>query len=443
MDDDINKWGLDYKTDGADGHLYCRIREEEVRPVELIALLLKQAQKIVKDETKLDANEGVLTVPAYFTEAQRRETRDAARIAGFEVRRIINEPTAIAVAYLWDSDREGRFLVIDAGGGTTDCSRVKVRNADGVVSFLVEATSGDNALGGEDFLDRLVNLFQLRANKAGLNIPRRTLRALCEVEKRKNDGPNSIVVAGDTTLTIPRAKYGRAVKGLLKRMEDIIIEAQGDEQLDGIILGGGAMCQLEIRNHVENMFKGSTILPSLPPGEVVAMGAAVLAHDIASGENRFAVTEVSSRDLGINTQVKNKKVDRMEVILRKNAPLPASHIKKFIAIDAEETEISVYEGGEEKSSKNILLGTLYIPALESEELSVKITALASGEVDIKVFGANGAKKELKVDRNRMALGDDEIEVLKKAAHERFSPIVVQQTPQVQRGRKRKRGGKQK
>lgn len=381
-----------------------------------------QAKKAFQDATGHEVKNCVLTVPAYFTEAQRRATRDAARIANLDVAKIVNEPTAIAVAHLWSSGKQGRYLVIDVGGGTTDCSRISV---NGPSLFHVEAISGDNALGGEDFLDILVDLFRKKAEDVGLTIPLHELRDASEGAKRINDGPFRIFARG-TMLSIPREEYEKAMPPLLKKIKKIIDQACGNkDELDGIILAGGALCQRDIRDFVTNLFENVPILPQSRPAEMVAEGAAIIASNISS----IIITEVLPRALGIDTQVEEKEsYDLMEVILQKNCRLPASSQMDFIAVNNEgTTEICLYEGDNKASSKNILLGTATISARKKEEITVKVEASADGMIELSASTTNGDEPtKIEVRRTHFELSDSEVATLREAASQRFAPVQKKQ-----------------
>ncbi|KAF5006526.1 hypothetical protein FDECE_7094 [Fusarium decemcellulare] len=431
LEADIKKWNLPFELDDK-GYPYCMVGDEKVRPVELVALIIMRAKKIIEDATGGQVERYVITVPAYFSNAQRQATRDAAAIAGIatEALELMNEPTAVAVAQLWKSDEAGKFLVIDVGGGTTDCSRVSLSISHRSRTFVVEATSGDNALGGNDSLHALARLFEKKVD----GIPYNELLGLCEEAKKRDDDPIQIQARGQL-YTVTKAAYRKAIDTYVNRVKKVAMEAFAKETLAGVLLAGGASLQKDLESCLKELLKDHTFLLRRPASEVVAEGAA-----IKSETDGILVTDVTSRSIGINTQRRDKgKDDIMRVVVERNTPLPTSRTCTFTAVDDKETEIHLFEGEHAKSSKNNSLGVFCIAASAGEELKVKITVTIEAEIRVEAFSATDSKK-LTVKRKDFGLTDSEIDAMKLKAIERFASGDA--VPPKRKTKKRKRSRQQ-
>ncbi|KFG84314.1 hypothetical protein MANI_025218 [Metarhizium anisopliae] len=424
LEADIKKWNLPFELDD-DGNPFCRVGNEQVRACEFVALLLLRAQKIVEDATGKRVTSCVITVPAYFTDSQRRATHDAATIAGMEVLRIMNEPTAVAVAQLREGDNNGKFLIIDAGGGTSDCSKVNLSTSHGKKTFVVEATSGDNALGGHDFLHVLTKLLENKVD----TVPYNELMGLCELAKKQHDDPIVIQVRGKP-YNITQAKFKTALQPYLQRVGKLIKEALEGDTPKAVILAGGCSCLRPFEDFVDRVLNDTKFLPRRPAAEVVAEGAAIVAKS-----KNIVVTEVLSRSLGINTQHKDsQRDDVMEVVLKRNTPLPASYTMAFTAIHEKETEIRLYEGEHRKSSENNLLGVFGIAVSAGQEIKVTISATRDAKVHIKAITAQKSE-ELTVKRRGSELTDSELQTMGQKARQRLASGEVSRVMT----RKRKKG----
>jgi molecular chaperone HscC len=353
-----------------------RLGKREFRPEELSALVLKALKADAEAALGQPITEAVITVPAYFSEAQRRATRVAGQMAGLKVDRLLNEPTAAALAYgMHQMGSESRFLVFDLGGGTFDVSILEM--FDGVME--VRASAGDNFLGGEDFANALVDLFmtrgavpdKLRKDPAFMQ----RLQAQAEAAKRTLSGQpqaNMSVWQGKTeyTMTVDEPALEHACAALLKRLRTPVERALRDanlrgSELDRVVLAGGATRMPMIRRLVTMMF-GRFPSVDFNPDEVVALGAAVQAglkaKDAALSE--VVMTDVSPYSLGVEVSQRlsehNTSAGHFDPIIERNSPVPISRVKRYFPIREGQAllELNVYQGEARMVRDNIHLGRL-------------------------------------------------------------------------------------
>jgi molecular chaperone HscC len=369
-----------------------RLGRREFRPEELSALILKSLKADAEALLGEPVTEAVITVPAYFSDAQRKATRAAGQIAGLKVERLLNEPTAAALAYgIHQRGAEARFLVFDLGGGTFDVSILEL--FEGVME--VRASAGDNFLGGEDFVQGVVEQFMQR-----LNLPDRLrkdpafmqrLAAEAEGAKRalsvQPRATMRVHVGNDEhVLEIDEAVLEQACAPLLKRLRAPVERALRDanlrsSQLDNIVLAGGATRMPLVRKLVTTMF-GRFPAVDLNPDEVVALGAAVQAglkaKDAALDE--VVMTDVAPYSLGVGVSVR---LDEQAVssghfdpLIERNSTVPISRVKTYVPMQDRQSEIElqIYQGEARMVRDNIHLGTLSIalPRLPISECAVDV-----------------------------------------------------------------------
>jgi molecular chaperone HscA len=326
-----------------------------VTPVEVSAEILRTLRQQAEDEVR-HVGGAVITVPAYFDDAQRQATKDAARLAGLEVLRLINEPTAAALAYGLEKKQNGTFVVYDLGGGTFDVTVLVLD--DGV--FQVRSTGGDSALGGDD-MDRAI-AHELLA-ELGFDQERQTPQlvrlVLDEARKAKHalTTQESVVaeVTGHKPLTLTRARFEQLIRPLLDRTGVACRRALKDaglkpEQLDGVILVGGSTRVPAVRGYVTELF-GKPPLADIDPDQVVALGAAVQA-DLLAGEGQsddVLLLDVIPLSLGI--EVGGGVVDK---ILPRNSTTPCSAKATYTTQEDRQTgfEVHVVQGEREMVADN-------------------------------------------------------------------------------------------
>jgi len=369
-----------------------RLGRREFRPEELSALILKSLKADAEALLGEPVTEAVITVPAYFSDAQRKATRAAGQMAGLKVERLLNEPTAAALAYgMHHRGVETRFLVFDLGGGTFDVSILEL--FEGVME--VRASAGDNFLGGEDFVQALVEQFMQRRNlpdrlrkDAGFM---QRLAAAAEGAKRAlsvQPGATMRVHVGNEehVLEIDEALLEQACAPLLKRLRAPVERALRDanlrsSQLDNIVLAGGATRMPLVRKLVTTMF-GRFPAVDLNPDEVVALGAAVQAGLKArdSALDEVVMTDVAPYSLGVGVSVR---LDEQAVssghfdpLIERNSPVPISRVKTYVPMQDRQSEIElqIYQGEARMVRDNIHLGTLTIalPRLPITECAVDV-----------------------------------------------------------------------
>jgi molecular chaperone HscA len=327
-----------------------------VTPVEVSAEILKSLRRLAEDELR-SVGGAVITVPAYFDDAQRQATKDAGRLAGLEVLRLLNEPTAAALAYGLDKKQNGKFAVYDLGGGTFDITILLLDN--GV--FQVRSTGGDSALGGDD-MDRALaeEMFREAGRDPAAASPRdvRVVLDLCRKVKHVLTDADAVDVeiplsnAGEApkTITITRARFDALIQPLLARTGTACRRALKDAELDageldGVILVGGATRVPAVRAYVEKLF-GKAPRGDIDPDEVVALGAAVQANLLAGQGNIDEVLLLDVIPLSLGIEVGGGVVDR---ILPRNTTTPASARAAYTTQQDNQTgfEIHVVQGERE------------------------------------------------------------------------------------------------
>lgn len=378
-------------------------------PEDLSAMVLRSLADDVEAATGERPTAAVITVPAYFNERQRRATRRAGEIAGLEVKRLINEPTAAALAFgLTDRGDREPFLVFDLGGGTFDVSIVEM--FEGIVE--VRASAGDNRLGGDDFDDVLVKLVEPMLPAGALDtLPadrRRALLTLAAERTRRAlssaEEADFTVVVDDTALTarVTTEAFEEAAAALVKRLRDPVIRALRDchidvKSLSDIVLVGGATRMPVVRKALTRMF-GRFPNATVHPDHAVALGAAIQAGLLSGGDGleEIRITDVAPFTLGVNTATRDQHGryhdDIFAPIIERNTPVPVSRMEGFrtLADNQRQVVFAIYQGEARDVKKNVKLGELTVPVPPRPAgeigVDVRFTYDTSGllEVDVAV-----------------------------------------------------------
>ncbi|MGP5022204.1 molecular chaperone DnaK [Glutamicibacter arilaitensis] len=388
--EEANAVGFDV-VEGPNGEARFNIRGKQYAPEEISAQVLR---KLVDDASKFlgeKVTEAVITVPAYFNDAQRTATRDAGRIAGLEVLRIINEPTAAALAYGMDKKNHETILVFDLGGGTFDVSLLDV--GDGVVE--VRSTAGDTHLGGDDFDRRLVDHFAEEfKNENGIDLRNdpQALQRLFEAAEKAKVELSSVsqtqvslpFITADAsgpkhlTMTVKRSKFEDLTADLVERCLDPVRQAMADAKvsendIDEVILVGGSTRIPAVQALVKRLTGGKEPNMTVNPDEVVAVGAAIQAGVLKGDVDDVLLLDVTPLSLGVETRG-----GVMTKIIERNTTIPARRSEVFSTAEDNQpsVEIVVLQGERENAADNRVLGRFQLTGIRPAprgEAQVEVT----------------------------------------------------------------------
>ncbi|CAD6891035.1 unnamed protein product [Tilletia controversa] len=405
-------------------------------PQEISAMVLSKMKEIAEAKIGKEVKKAVVTVPAYFNDSQRLATKDAGSIAGLDVLRIINEPTAAAIAYGLDSksSTEKNVLIFDLGGGTFD---VSLLNITGGV-FAVKATAGDTHLGGEDFDNALLDHFKKefeRKNKVEIgDDPRaiRRLRSACERAKRTLSSVTQTTVEVDSLsngidfqASITRARFeeinATAFKGTIDPVAKVLKDAKmAAEKVDDIVLVGGSTRIPKIQSLVSDFFGGRQLNKSINPDEAVAYGAAVqaavLTNQTSDKTADLLLLDVAPLSLGVAMQG-----DVFGVVVPRNTPIPTNKTRVFTTVEDNQTQVTfpVYEGERTQCKDNRLLGEFELTGIApmpkgQAELITTFEVDANGLLKVSAQDkASGRKANITITNSVGRLSSTEIEQMIK------------------------------
>lgn len=407
-----------------------------LRPEELSALILKSLIADAEAATGEKITEAVISVPAYFSDAQRKATKTAGTLAGIKVERLINEPTAAALAYgLEERKQDSTFLILDLGGGTFDVSILEI--FDGVVE--VHASAGDNFLGGEDFLqvllatacnDLSIEASSLSANE--LNLLLNKLELLKRSLTQNSVGQLSIALQNKTyQWQITEQRFAEIAEPLIQRLRKPIERAIRDakltpQDLDEVVLVGGAS-RMPLVSRLASKLLGRLPLRHINPDQTIALGA-VIASGLKSRNaqlNEVILTDICPYSLGINVSKQNVQGDYISgffmPIIPRNSTVPISRAEDMHPIheDQEFVCFKIFQGENPIADKNILLGKLDIKLpnklVQDRGVNIRFTYDINGILQVEAtVNHTGEKKELILQQNNSTMTDDEIQARLKA-----------------------------
>ena len=357
--------------------------------------------------------QAVITVPAYFNDSQRQATRDAGRIAGLEVLRIVNEPTAACLAYGLDERRNGLVAVYDLGGGTFDISILKLR--DGI--FEVQSTNGDTHLGGDDMDRALAELLagELRAAHPEAVVEASALRVAAEEAKRAlTDAEETTIRVGEWARTLTRGEFEQVIEPIVTRTLEPCREAISDaglsaSEIDEVVLVGGSTRIPLVRQRVQELF-GQQPHCDLDPDEVVALGAAVQAGILSGQVEGFLLLDVNPLSLGIETYG-----GAVEKLISRNSTIPTSARNVFTTgIDGQQAvAVHVVQGERElaKDNRSLARFNIHIPPMPAGFPRLEVTFLVdeNGILSVSAY-EHRSQAEARIEiRPSYGLTDDEVE----------------------------------
>ena len=418
----------------SDGDLNVQVEGKDYAPPEISAMVLQKLKRDAEEYLGEEVTEAVITVPAYFEDAQRQATKDAGRIAGLDVKRIVNEPTAAALAYGLDKENDQTILVFDLGGGTFDVSILEL--GEGV--FEVKATSGNNHLGGDDFDQKIVEWLVSEFKKAeGIDLSKdkmATQRLVEAAEKAKRElssttstSINLPFITADQNgpkhldLTLSRSQFNKLTADLVEATAGPVRQAMSDAGLkagdvDQVILVGGSIRIPAVQDKVKEI-TGKEPHRGINPDEVVAIGAAIQAGVLAGEVKDVLLLDVTPLSLGIET-----KGGVFTKLIERNTTIPTRKGETFTTADDNQNsvEIKVYQGEREMAAYNKLIGNFQLVGLPPAprgipQIEVSFDIDANGIVNVGAKDLGTGKEQRITITASGGLSDSEIQQMMQDA----------------------------